>query len=463
VNVEDKSHTELVSMPGYGSGVEWSPDGAKILYGANSDIYVMNADGSQQTNITHSEYSELYPRWSPDGSKIAYIGGPDDSKWEIYVMDANGANLTRVTYNEFDEQTYTWSPDGAYLVFDGATQPYTSLHVIASTGGTPKLLSANLNTGGYYAVSPDETKIAFIHDTLSERDLYLANLDGSHLSQLTVGEQVDYFVWSPNGQRLALYLDHKGLYVIDANATGVTDSARISTAEMLLTFQWLPDHVLPDQVLPDSNQLSFVSNGDIYLVDADNGNLTRLTTEGFYGSPSVAPAERTLAFLGGPESGLALYTFAIDGEGLRKVTNVEGDTPGSALWSPDGSKIIYTSSTMPGFAAKGGEPSADFPQPAPSPIVKSYIINADGSGRRFLSDTAYVRGWTPDGQWIRIGTSLVSSDGLRKIEFGPSGPALGQWSPESQCVLYAVPDELGLYTNVSLYTVCLNLPPQPAP
>jgi Tol biopolymer transport system component len=74
----------------------------------------MNADGTQQTNLTSTldGYSSD-PRWSPDGSRILFLNGRD-----LYVMDANGGNLLRLT----DDPTVQvnnpdWAPDNRRIVF----------------------------------------------------------------------------------------------------------------------------------------------------------------------------------------------------------------------------------------------------------------------------------------------------------------------------------------------------------
>jgi len=70
----------------------WSPDGSKITFSSdidgNDEIYVMNADGSNQTRITNNDAEDWYPSWSPDGSKIAFTS-ERDGDFEIYVMNAD--------------------------------------------------------------------------------------------------------------------------------------------------------------------------------------------------------------------------------------------------------------------------------------------------------------------------------------------------------------------------------------
>src|SRR5215210_3639491 len=70
----------------------WSPDGSRIAYGRGSRVWIMNADGSNKTQITNDVAN--CPSWSPDGSKIAFHRS-DGNRTDIYVMNVDGTNQTR--------------------------------------------------------------------------------------------------------------------------------------------------------------------------------------------------------------------------------------------------------------------------------------------------------------------------------------------------------------------------------
>ena len=91
--------------------------GGKIAFRSgrdgSGDIHVMNADGSNLTNLTiltnPNPANECCPSWSPDGTKIAFAGGRDGN-WEIYVMNADGSVQTRLADNTATDDQPSWSP-----------------------------------------------------------------------------------------------------------------------------------------------------------------------------------------------------------------------------------------------------------------------------------------------------------------------------------------------------------------
>ena len=74
----------------------------------NSEIYIMDADGSNLTNLTNNPAVDGFHAWSPDSNKIAFVSDRDDNS-EIYVMDADGSNLTRLTNNPAEDTLAAWS------------------------------------------------------------------------------------------------------------------------------------------------------------------------------------------------------------------------------------------------------------------------------------------------------------------------------------------------------------------
>ena len=89
----------LTNLAGAGGGGSptWSPDGTRILFATDGDLYLMDADGSNVIQLTHSAEVEQDPAWSPDGARIAFFQwGPSvQGLPELYVMGTDGSNIVR--------------------------------------------------------------------------------------------------------------------------------------------------------------------------------------------------------------------------------------------------------------------------------------------------------------------------------------------------------------------------------
>lgn len=134
VNADGTGDTELAA----GGSPDWSPDGTKIAYNSG-DIYVMNADGSNSTQLAEEAWE---PHWSPGGDKIAYVKDTGFYKAAVYLMDTDGSNPTRLAEDVSDTiYDLAWSPDGSDIYFDvdvgsGAVDIY---RVTVTTGVVERL------------------------------------------------------------------------------------------------------------------------------------------------------------------------------------------------------------------------------------------------------------------------------------------------------------------------------------
>jgi Tol biopolymer transport system component len=131
INVDGTGLTNLTNDPADDYRPDWSPDGRKIAFTSNrhghDQIYVMNADGSEVTRLTFTEAArDLAPDWSPNGRGIVFqsnrdhpdLADIDQPGFDIYVMNADGSEVTQLTKNLNRDLDPAWSPNGRQIVFD---------------------------------------------------------------------------------------------------------------------------------------------------------------------------------------------------------------------------------------------------------------------------------------------------------------------------------------------------------
>ena len=135
----------------------WSPDGRRIAfarkpdwcrrtrhgcYSAQSDIYVMNADGSGARTLTHNALQNAEPAWSPDGRKIAFRSTRNGNR-DIYVMNADGSGKRNLTRNAAWDSRPSWSPDGRKIAFVSNRDGRLEAHVMNADGSGQRSLAGS--------------------------------------------------------------------------------------------------------------------------------------------------------------------------------------------------------------------------------------------------------------------------------------------------------------------------------
>ena len=128
----------------------FSPDGRRIVYAstksASSQVWIMNADGSGQTQITSGFGAEFpdanAPKWSPDGSNIAFWSGFETQYGEIWTMRADGTDARQLTDQPgtISSDNPAWSPDGTKMLFDTNRQGSAQIWMMNVDGSAQHLL-----------------------------------------------------------------------------------------------------------------------------------------------------------------------------------------------------------------------------------------------------------------------------------------------------------------------------------
>lgn len=184
----------------------------------NDEIYLMNADGSNQTRLAADPGIDLSPKWSPDG-RILFTSSRDGQE-DIYVMDDNGGNVTRLTKMRAGQAA--WSPDGRKVAFVGNSLERIAGHfqfqifVGDADGNNVRMLTTSPDSTFGPCWSSNGRAIAFNIDKLGVMaNIFQIDLDGGNLRRLTVGPKIDGRpAFSPDGSKLAFQSNRDGDYEI---------------------------------------------------------------------------------------------------------------------------------------------------------------------------------------------------------------------------------------------------------
>ena len=211
-NRDGSNLTQLTDAPGYDAEASYSPDGKRIVFCSLRDvypksqlspkdlkqlevdpsyfgeIYIMNADGSDQIRLTDSPGYDGGPFFTPDGQHIVWRHfTPDGSQADIYTMQIDGSNVRRLT----DFKSMSWAPyfhpSGAYVIFASNKLGFSNfeLYLVDGRGRhQPVRVTATDGFDGLPVFSPDGNRLCWTSNRNSQEasQLYLA--DWNHQAAL---------------------------------------------------------------------------------------------------------------------------------------------------------------------------------------------------------------------------------------------------------------------------------------
>ena len=227
MDADGTNQTNLTNTPDTNEGQPaWSPDGTKIAFtgpgdlnedgsGGLGDIYVMDADGTNRTNLTDTpDFLDYRPSWAPSGAQLTFVrevpGRVISEQQDIFVIDANGENANNLTQTDANEDDPAWSPDGTKIAFSGVRNSGEEILTMDPDGQNEEILTGDGSDAFDEAPdwSPDSTKVVFqkqsqVGGCCEPWEIWAVNRDGSGDTNLSNDPSYDTGPsWSPDGSEI---------------------------------------------------------------------------------------------------------------------------------------------------------------------------------------------------------------------------------------------------------------------
>ena len=338
-----------------------SPDGSKIVFTYQGDIFVVSASGGTALQITSNPAIDYMPIWSNDGENIAFASNRHGN-FDVFSISTKGGTPTRLTFHSANDYPYTFSNDDKKIMFGSSRLddknsvqfPYArlaELYSVPANGGREiQELTIAAEDVKY---SPDGKSIIFHnkkgyedpwrkhHTSSVTRDIVTYNSDSKAFTQITN--------W--NGEdRNPIFIDADNFYFLSekSGTFNVWKGTKSNPyAEQITDFKTHPIRFLSKS---KNNTLCFGYDGEIYTFN--DGKATKVKIEifkdrvsnqihtkkvkGGISGYSVSPDGKEIAFIHHGE----VFVTSVEYATTKRITNTP-EQERNVMFSPDGKKLLY--------------------------------------------------------------------------------------------------------------------------
>lgn len=422
-----------------------SPDGSKIAFSYDDDIWIVNSSGGQAYRLTGMDGRESQPAYSPDGKWIAFTGRQDGNP-NVYVMPSGGGEIKQLTFHDDADYVESWTWDSKFIYFSSARYNYRTTYKIAVEGGTPmRLFDHYFNLPHNLVESPTESIVYFNTSWESYRfpmrkryvgafnsDIQSYNTDNEEYRRLTNFEGKDLWPTIDGSGNLYFasvqYNNEYNLYKLEnGNPVRLTDFERsikrpkVSADGSIVVFEKDYQIFRYDAVTGETAliEISLFKNNTLSLKKEYN-------TGGKITSFDVSADNKKIAFVSRGE----LFVSDIEGEFVKRINTNSSERIVDVNWLPDNETILFTQ-TVKGWANIFTVKADGTEEPK-----QHTDVDASHQSITFNSDKTkalYIRG--SEGIFI-IDLESFDTEKIVDDEFWAVYPSTAYFSPDDKYVVY---------------------------
>ncbi|HEX8408552.1 MAG TPA: S9 family peptidase [Thermoanaerobaculia bacterium] len=331
--------TDYATMPNV-TAPRWSPDGKRIAYVVtkadlersvyDSDVWLIDADGKNDRQLTRARGADFRPHWSPDGRRLAFVSDRD-GKNALWLIDPDGGEARKLVDPPSPVRDFDWSPDGKSIAFTRIDEPTPEEEKRAKEKDDARVIGEGRK---------------FVH-------LYLADVTTGETRRLTKGDfSIWTFDWSPDGKRIA-FDRGPGLGLDDMFRSDIytvtIDGGELRPLMQRRGFERGPSYS------PDGKWLAFTTSDGVHdwLIEHDvhvmpaGGGPSRSVSKEWGRTPDAIFWDGGTLYVEGPhDTTTQLYRVNADGSGWTNTTSVDGTVADSHVLNQRVA-YVYQSVTAP--------------------------------------------------------------------------------------------------------------------
>ncbi len=239
----------------------------------NEDIWSMNLDGSELTQLTTNSSSDVYPAISPDGKKISYASQVGNA-WQLFTMNWDGTDKKQVTSLPYRTGYPSWSFDGRYLVFEMFIDENWEIYIMENDGSNIKRLTKNPGIEDWHPYAhPFEYTVIYESGYSGSEQIWEIGMDGENNDRIS-DEERNYRVPKYSiDARFITFMGYDGdgieqVYVMDSDGEDINQLTSTPDGARLPCFS------------PDNKLITFntKANAEIFIMNTDGSDKRQITS-----------------------------------------------------------------------------------------------------------------------------------------------------------------------------------------